>query len=83
MKEENEKFDLINYKLSRNSLQRSLSLNDEDLTRIRYCDNHIATTSTSLSTTASIPQNSLQSTSLIRGSTTESLPCHPQNGRNG
>ncbi|VBB35582.1 unnamed protein product, partial [Acanthocheilonema viteae] len=72
------KKDLINYELSRSSLQRSLSLNDEDLQRIGYCGYHTVTASTSLST-ASVPQNSLRSTSVVRDSALQSILYHTQN----
>lgn len=80
MREEKEKFDLVNYELSRRSLQRSLSLNDEDLPRMEYSD-HTATASTSLSTT-SVPQNFLQSTLVTRNYVSETVSCHAQNGKN-
>lgn len=77
-----EKFDLVKNDLSRNSLQRSLSLNNEHLLRIGYRGNRTSTASTSLSTT-SVPQNSPKSTSVIRDSVLESTSYHAQNGKNG
>uniref|UniRef100_A0A8R1XVU7 Uncharacterized protein n=1 Tax=Onchocerca volvulus TaxID=6282 RepID=A0A8R1XVU7_ONCVO len=74
-----EKFDLVNYELSKN-LRRSISLNDEDLPKMGYC-NDTVTASTSFSTT-SVPQNSVQSSLRIQNCVPQSISCHEQNGKN-
>ncbi|VDK79354.1 unnamed protein product [Onchocerca ochengi] len=71
-----EKFDLVNYELSKN-LRRSISLNDEDLPKMGYC-NDTVTASTSFSTT-SVPQNSVQSSLRIQNCVPQSISCHEQN----
>lgn len=79
MIDKGEKFNLISYDLSKDSIQR-LSLNYEDLPQIRrYSGDHTVTASTSLST-ASVPQTSLQSTSLTEDSLCHYHQHHSHNG---